>query len=73
MKQDTADRITERLTSSELSKIKKMILGYGNFKKTVIKSGLPLTTLRDIINKGYGYPENIELIRRNLLETERVS
>jgi hypothetical protein len=68
MEQQTADRITEHLSKTELNRIRKMTLGYGMFKKTAGKTGLPLATFRDIMNKGYGYPENIQRIRESLFE-----
>jgi hypothetical protein len=63
---ETKDRITEHLSKTELARIHKMILGYGNFKRTLQRTALPESTFRDIIYKGYGYPENIKRIRESL-------
>lgn len=60
----------EYLTKSELSRIKKMVLGYGNFRKTANKAGLVEITFRTILDKGYGTPENIQKIKENLLESK---
>jgi hypothetical protein len=53
----------EHLTSAELTKLKKAVLGYGNFTKTAEKAELPKPTLRDVILRGYGMPETIEKVR----------
>ena len=58
----------ENLTRPEIARIKRMVLGYGKFKQTAEKTGLSITTFRDIINKGYGVPENIAKIRESLFE-----
>lgn len=62
--------VIESLTKHEINKIKKMVLGYGKFKRTAEAAGMPATTLRDIIHKGYGTPHNIQKIRSNLLEQQ---
>lgn len=61
-------RIVVSLSGSELNRLKKMILGYGKFRQTLEKVEMPETTFRDILKKGYGYPENIKKIREALLE-----
>lgn len=61
------------LSPKELGKLKKMVLGYGNFKKTLDKLDMPESTFRDILIKGYGYPQTIDKIKSRLLETEAVS
>lgn len=53
----------EKLTASELTRLKKRILGYGNFRRTAIELGTPEKTLRDVLNRGYGSPETISKIR----------
>jgi hypothetical protein len=57
----------EHLTKSERARLKKMVLGYGNFNKTANRSGLHINTFRNIIDKGYGVPESIQKIRENVL------
>lgn len=59
--------VIEHFTRSELTKLKKMVLGYGKFKKTAEAVDMPEITFRGILNKGYGKPENIEKIRVALL------
>lgn len=63
---DNLDYMVEHLTKPEVNKLKKMVLGYGNFKKTARKSGLPETTFRYILNNGYGMPHNVQKIRTNI-------
>lgn len=58
--------VIESLTSGEMKKLKSMVLGYGRFKKTAKTIDIPETTLRSVINKGYGYPETISKIRTAL-------
>jgi hypothetical protein len=57
----------EQLTKTELSKLNKMVLGYGKFRYTAAKAGLPENTLRHILKKGHGLSDNIQKIRVNLL------
>ena len=64
---DNLGYMVEYLTKQELTKIKKMVLGYGKFRTTAVKAGIPESTLRYIINTGYGMPVNIQKIRENLL------
>lgn len=61
------------LSGQELFKLKKMILGYGNFRKTLDKVGLPESTFRSILSKGYGTPKTIGQIKERLLEAEPIS
>jgi hypothetical protein len=56
----------ERLTDAELKKLKKAVLGYGNFSRQAEKAELPKPTLRDVILRGHGKPETIAKVR-NLL------
>jgi hypothetical protein len=58
----------ERLTSSEIKQIRKMVIGYGNFTATAEKTKLSAITFRDIINKGYATPKNIKKIRAALFQ-----
>lgn len=53
----------EKLNPSELRKLKKMVLGYGNFTATANKIGIHRETLRGIIDRGHGQPDSIEKIR----------
>jgi hypothetical protein len=57
----------EQLTRTELSKLNKMVLGYGKFRYTAAKAGIPENTLRYILKKGHGLSDNILKIRVNLL------
>lgn len=56
----------EKLRRTELNKLKKIVLGYGKFTATADKAGIHRETLRGIIDRGYGYPETIEKIRKVL-------
>lgn len=67
----TMGYVIEHLTRPELTRLKKMVLGYGNFKK--VASTIPdmhPNTFRNILDKGYGIPENIEKIRMSLLQSK---
>jgi hypothetical protein len=44
-----------------------MNLGYGNFILNARRAGMHINTFRYILDRGYGYSENIEKIRKNLL------
>jgi signal recognition particle GTPase len=57
----------EHLTKHEINKLSKMILGYGNFKRIASGSGMHPNTFRNILDKGYGTPDNIQKIRQNIL------
>ena len=57
----------EKLTASELRRLNKMVLGYGNFKTTAFNAGLHVETLRGILQRGYGAPESIAKIRTSIL------
>lgn len=59
--------VIEHLSKSELTRLKKMVLGYGKFKKTAEAVDMPEITFRSILSKGYGRPENVEKIRVALL------
>lgn len=56
------------LTDAELRRIKKMVLGYGNFKATAVKAGLHVETLRGVITRGYGEIETVNKIRQVITE-----
>jgi hypothetical protein len=58
----------EHLTKHEITKLKKMVLGYGNFTRTADMAQLPKPTLRDLIHRGYGTPKTIEKVRSVLSE-----
>jgi hypothetical protein len=58
--------VTESLSKGELSKLKQMVLGYGKFQQTATFIGIPETTLRTVIQRGYGKPETITKIRAAL-------
>jgi hypothetical protein len=68
-KAETVDRMnkvlfkTEELTASEKRKLKKMVTGYTNFKKTALEAGIHVETLRGVINRGYGAPDTVAKIR----------
>jgi hypothetical protein len=64
----TEGYVIENLERSEITKIKKMVLGYGKFKKTADLIGMPVTTLRDILHKGYATPDNVHKIRTALFQ-----
>jgi hypothetical protein len=57
----------ERLTPKEIGKLKKLVIGYGNFKKISMGLDMHENTFRNIIDKGYGTPANIEQLRIRLL------
>jgi hypothetical protein len=58
----------EHFSADEIARIRKKTLGYGNFKKTAKACApMPLVTFRDILNKGYGTPANVAIIRNALL------
>lgn len=60
----------EHLTKQELGKLKKMVLGYGNFKKISARiEGMHPNTFRNILDKGYGTPENVQKIRETVFGT----
>jgi hypothetical protein len=61
----------EHLTKAELSKLKRMVLGYGNFTKTAERAELPKPTLRDVILRGYGMSETIRKVRAVLYQNQR--
>jgi hypothetical protein len=58
----------EHLTGHELNRLKRMVLGYGNFTRTADKAGMPKPTLRDLILRGYGRVETVQKIRTILNE-----
>lgn len=60
------DYVIESFTKAELSKIKQRVLGYGKFKAAANQIGIPETTLRAVIQRGYGTPETIAKIREYL-------
>ena len=63
---------TERratLTKQELTKLRNMVAGYGNFKKTAaLLPEIYDRTLKNVIDKGWGSPDTIEAIRETLLK-----
>jgi hypothetical protein len=59
--------VTESFTDMELTMLKQMVLGYGKFKKTALRIGIKETTLRSVIQRGYGRPETIAKIRTALV------
>lgn len=59
--------VVEKLSPAEKRKLKKIVLGYGNFTATADKAGIHRETLRGIIDRGYGQPETIEKIRKVLI------
>lgn len=61
--------VVEHLTKSEKARLKRMVLGYGNFRKAAIKSEVHINTLRNILDKGYGFPDTIQKVRQNLLNS----
>jgi hypothetical protein len=58
----------EHLTRSELNKLKRMVLGYGNFTKTAERAELPKPTLRDVLLRGYGMSQTIAKVRSVLYQ-----
>lgn len=58
--------IVEKLSEDELSLLKQMVLGYGNFSRTAERAKLPGPTLRDVILRGHGIPATIRKVRRVL-------
>jgi hypothetical protein len=56
----------EPLTRQELNKLRRIVLGYGNFQKFSDTAEIPNRTLREVINRGYGKPETIQKIRESL-------
>jgi hypothetical protein len=61
-------RENEYLTRGEINNLKKQVLGYGKFKRMALRLEMPVTTLRDVINKGYGEPDTIVKIRKAFTE-----
>lgn len=61
-----ADYVIEKFTRAELTKLKQRVLGYGKFKATANQIEIPETTLRSVIQRGYGTPETIAKIREYL-------
>lgn len=69
METTTSEVKRVELTKPEINKLKKMVLGYGNFKATARKvPELHKNTLRNVIDKGRGSHDAIELIRQSLLK-----
>lgn len=64
--------IIEFLTEEEASELRRLITGYGQFKKTAIAMDIPMPTLRDMVNKKYGKPVTVKKIRKKLQELEVV-
>jgi hypothetical protein len=57
----------EPLTTSEINKLKKMVLGYGRLRYHAAKAGVHENTLRNIIANGRGLSDSVQKIRLNLL------
>jgi hypothetical protein len=53
----------EHLTKTELSKLKKTVLGHGKLRGFSRMAEIHENTLRDIIHKGYAKPETITKVR----------
>lgn len=70
-KTETTRSLTEiraSLTDSELRRIKRMVLGYGNFKATAKKADVHVETLRGVLARGYGETETVNKIRKVVTE-----
>lgn len=61
---------TEALTKQESNRLRKMVLGYGNFQKVSELADMPNRTLREVLNRGYGKPETIKKLRDTVLDNK---
>lgn len=62
----------EWLTKKELNRLKKMVLGYGKFRKVSSRSGVHPNTFRNVIDRGgSGEPLTIQIIREHLLSGKK--
>jgi hypothetical protein len=57
----------EHLTSQELTKLRKLVLGYGRLRHNASKAGVHENTLRNITRNGYGMSDSIKKVREGLL------
>lgn len=59
-------RPTKHLTEEQLTHLKAIVLGYGNFRKASIEGDIPEPTLRIVMLRGYGEPESVDKILKLL-------